>query len=132
MQIFPTQLLCSVFLTPPSNQVDSMSSPFQLILTHVYEFLIQILPTLMNHLLMKSFSVEKSFFGSHVIKSLYFFGQILYHTFRLLKIFFPFSFLFYWIFLNQIVFLYILRFLCNTFLTEIPLYTGLCCIRWNI
>lgn len=58
MQIFLTQLLCSVFLTPPFNQVDSMRSSFQLILAHVYEFLIQILPTVMNHLLMKSFSVE--------------------------------------------------------------------------
>lgn len=58
MQIFLMQLLCSVFLTLPFNQVDSMSSPFQLILAHVYEFLIQILPTLMNHLLMNSFSVE--------------------------------------------------------------------------
>lgn len=58
MQIFLMQLLCSVFLTRPFNQVDSMSSPFQLILAHVYEFLIQILPTLMNHLLMNSFSVE--------------------------------------------------------------------------
>lgn len=131
MQIFLTQLFCSVFLTPPFNQVDSMSSPFQLILAHVYEFLIQILPTLMNHLLMKSFSVENHSLAQMSLNHFTSWSNSIPHI-QTFKNIFPFSFLFYWIFLNQIVFLYILRFLCNTFLTEILLYTGLCCIRWNI
>lgn len=131
MQIFLMQLLCSVFLTPPFNQVDSMRSSFQLILAHVYEFLIQILPTLMNHLLMKSFSVE-----NHTLDQMslsHFSSLVKFYTTHsdFKKYFSIFIFVLLNFFESDCIPIHF-KILCNTFLTEILLYTGLCCICWNI
>lgn len=81
------QLVCSIVSTP-FDQVDRTTLPSLPILTHVYEFCTQILPILMSHLLVKSFSDEKHSLDQMPFNHFYFFDQILLHILKPFSIFF--------------------------------------------
>lgn len=115
IRVIFVQLVCSIVSTP-FDQVDRTTLPSLPILTHVYEFCIQILPILMSHLLVKSFSDEKHSLDQMPFNHFYFFDQILLHILKPFSIFFSIIIFVLLHFFYQIA---NIKVLCNIFLTEI-------------